>query len=248
MSRAELADAVSQTPSARRADLACDDKRVAEWENGQSRWPRPKYRLALHELTGRDPRDPGIHPAAIPCCIPFPKTRPASQPTPAPAAARAGTTWCPHLSTGGNRSGLQTAAQPVLAACLWQGTLRGLRSRRWRGSPARAAGSCLGHPAPCRRHTSKAGWQCHGWSQVHEHLAPQQHPGPVRPACTPPGASVPAPRIDGRAASTFSSAREQRLAARPRRHAPGPGPSRRRGTLRSRSVPRRRLAVEIRYD
>jgi transcriptional regulator with XRE-family HTH domain len=115
MSRAELADALSQTPSARRADLACDEKRISDWENGQARWPRLKYRLALRELTGRDPQSLGFIPP-----------RRASTPTPqAPARAAAN----PGNGHGAGRhhavssptapeaavTGTQTAAQPVLA-------------------------------------------------------------------------------------------------------------------------------------
>lgn len=62
MTRAEMADALSRTPGAVRDRLICDEKRIGKWESGEVLWPRPEYRRALHDLTGRDAESLGFIP------------------------------------------------------------------------------------------------------------------------------------------------------------------------------------------
>jgi transcriptional regulator with XRE-family HTH domain len=77
LSRAAMAIALNQTSSALQEHLLCDEKRIAEWEAGHTRWPAPKYERALCELTTCDLQSLGFLPPS-----------PASE-TPARAAANA---------------------------------------------------------------------------------------------------------------------------------------------------------------
>ena len=54
MTRAQMAEALTLTPSALQENLLPDAKLITSWEAGETRWPSPKYRRALHDLTGRD--------------------------------------------------------------------------------------------------------------------------------------------------------------------------------------------------
>lgn len=60
MTRVEMADALNRTAAAERDGLICDDKRISKWESGEVLWPRPEYRRALGELTGRDAESLGF--------------------------------------------------------------------------------------------------------------------------------------------------------------------------------------------
>jgi hypothetical protein len=70
--------------------LVCTAKLIAKWENGETRWPSPRYRDALLQLTGRQPdalgftaptaRRPSARPAA-------PAAGPTSSPGQPPAEA-----------------------------------------------------------------------------------------------------------------------------------------------------------------
>jgi len=62
LTRAEMADALNATSAGREVHLECDEKRIAKWETGEVGWPRPLYRRALKELTGRDAEDLGFNP------------------------------------------------------------------------------------------------------------------------------------------------------------------------------------------
>jgi tetratricopeptide (TPR) repeat protein len=62
LTRVEMASALNQTATGREARLNCDEKRLARWETGEVLWPHAIYRLALHELTGRDAEDLGFLP------------------------------------------------------------------------------------------------------------------------------------------------------------------------------------------
>jgi tetratricopeptide (TPR) repeat protein len=62
MTRVEMADALNRTPAAEQATLICDDKRISKWESGDVLWPRPEYRRALQDLTGRDAESLGFIP------------------------------------------------------------------------------------------------------------------------------------------------------------------------------------------
>jgi transcriptional regulator with XRE-family HTH domain len=62
MTRANMADALNQTPTAVRDGLTCDEKRISKWESGEVMWPRPEYRRALLDLTGRDAESLGFNP------------------------------------------------------------------------------------------------------------------------------------------------------------------------------------------
>jgi tetratricopeptide (TPR) repeat protein len=60
MTRAEMAEALVRTPTGQAESLTCDEKRIQKWEGGLVDWPRPEYRRALHELTGRDAESLGF--------------------------------------------------------------------------------------------------------------------------------------------------------------------------------------------
>ncbi|GAA5047983.1 transcriptional regulator with XRE-family HTH domain [Thermocatellispora tengchongensis] len=62
LSRAEMAKMVNLTRSGIRHGLTCDEERIRRWEAGEVSWPREPYRLALAELTHRDPEDLGFAP------------------------------------------------------------------------------------------------------------------------------------------------------------------------------------------
>ena len=62
LSRGEMAKMINLTASGIRYRLACDEERVRRWEAGEVSWPREPYRLALRELTHRDPEDLGFSP------------------------------------------------------------------------------------------------------------------------------------------------------------------------------------------
>jgi transcriptional regulator with XRE-family HTH domain len=62
LTRAEMADRLSRTPTAERRNLVCDEKRIGKWELGEVLWPRPEYRAALQELTGKDAEALGFIP------------------------------------------------------------------------------------------------------------------------------------------------------------------------------------------
>jgi transcriptional regulator with XRE-family HTH domain len=54
LTRAQMADALNNTPTAvhHYITLRCHPTLIAKWETGQIRWPSPRYRRALHDLTG----------------------------------------------------------------------------------------------------------------------------------------------------------------------------------------------------
>jgi transcriptional regulator with XRE-family HTH domain len=89
LSQSQMAQQLSATPTAQLHQLNCDQKLIWAWEHGRVTWPTPRYRQALHELTGHTAEALGFIP-------PPPRTRPAStarrpQPgpgTPPPALAR----------------------------------------------------------------------------------------------------------------------------------------------------------------
>ncbi|MFF5210861.1 helix-turn-helix domain-containing protein [Streptosporangium sp. NPDC000396] len=62
LSRGEMAKMLNLTASGIKYHLACDEERVRRWEAGEVSWPREPYRLALRELTHRDPEDLGFVP------------------------------------------------------------------------------------------------------------------------------------------------------------------------------------------
>src|SRR6266702_1229269 len=62
MTRAEMADALNQTPAAGHDGFRCNENRISKWESGEVLWPRVEYRRALHELTGRDAESLGFLP------------------------------------------------------------------------------------------------------------------------------------------------------------------------------------------
>ncbi len=62
LTRPEMADRLNATQAAGRDGLFCDEKRIAKWESGEVLWPRPEYRRALQELTGRDAEALGFIP------------------------------------------------------------------------------------------------------------------------------------------------------------------------------------------
>ena len=60
LTRAELVDAISRSPSGRAKNLFCDEERVRRWEAGEVLWPSAEYRKALQEVTGLNPQDLGF--------------------------------------------------------------------------------------------------------------------------------------------------------------------------------------------
>jgi hypothetical protein len=62
LTRVALADALNDTPTGEREAFLCDGKIIHAWETGRTRWPSPRYRQALRELTGRDPQALGFTP------------------------------------------------------------------------------------------------------------------------------------------------------------------------------------------
>jgi tetratricopeptide (TPR) repeat protein len=62
LTRAEMAEGLNRTPSAEAKKLVSDEKRISKWESGEVLWPRPEYRRALYELTGRDAESLGFIP------------------------------------------------------------------------------------------------------------------------------------------------------------------------------------------
>jgi hypothetical protein len=57
-----MAGRLNGTRTAQQAGVFCDEKRIAKWESGEVLWPRPEYRRALQELTGRDVESLGFLP------------------------------------------------------------------------------------------------------------------------------------------------------------------------------------------
>jgi transcriptional regulator with XRE-family HTH domain len=55
LTRQQMAEAVNATAAARDRQLVCTAKLIAQWESGETRWPSPRYRDALLQLTGRQP-------------------------------------------------------------------------------------------------------------------------------------------------------------------------------------------------
>jgi hypothetical protein len=86
----QMADTVNGTAAAQQGLLVCSAKLIATWESGETRWPSPRYRDALRQLTGCQPdalgftaptaRRPSAHPAA-------PAAGPASNPGHPPSDA-----------------------------------------------------------------------------------------------------------------------------------------------------------------
>lgn len=62
LTRAEMAKMVNLSKNGIKHNLACDEERVRRWETGEVTWPREPYRLALAEVTHRDPEDLGFAP------------------------------------------------------------------------------------------------------------------------------------------------------------------------------------------
>jgi hypothetical protein len=62
MTRRQMAEALTLTPSALEENLLPDTKLITSWETGETRWPSPMYRRALQDLTGRDAASLGFLP------------------------------------------------------------------------------------------------------------------------------------------------------------------------------------------
>jgi hypothetical protein len=62
MTRPELADAITRSPTGRARRLFCDEERIRRWEAGEVHWPSANYRKALQEVTQRDPQELGFLP------------------------------------------------------------------------------------------------------------------------------------------------------------------------------------------
>lgn len=77
MTRAQMADALNNTPAGQFHVLNASATLIARWESGRIRCPSTRYQRALHNLTGRDPATLGF-------TTPTPPTQenPASTPTP----------------------------------------------------------------------------------------------------------------------------------------------------------------------
>jgi transcriptional regulator with XRE-family HTH domain len=74
----QMADAVTSTQAAQQGRLTCSAKLIAQWESGETRWPSPRYRDALRQLTGRQP-------SALGFTAPTTRRPSAGPATPAPA-------------------------------------------------------------------------------------------------------------------------------------------------------------------
>ena len=60
LNRAQMAEKLNATPIGVAQRLACDEERIRRWEAGEVRWPRTEYRLALTQLTGKEPEELGF--------------------------------------------------------------------------------------------------------------------------------------------------------------------------------------------
>src|ERR1700727_682141 len=74
LSQAQMACHLNATPAAQHHHLACDQKLIWTWEHGRVTWPSPRYRQALHELTGHTAQALGFTPPPPP--PPTPPTPP----------------------------------------------------------------------------------------------------------------------------------------------------------------------------
>lgn len=62
MTRAQMAEALTRTPTGDKEGLRADEERVRRWEVGEVPWPSALYRKALSELTGDRPEALGFVP------------------------------------------------------------------------------------------------------------------------------------------------------------------------------------------
>lgn len=60
LNRAQMAEKINATPIGLAQRLTCDEERIRRWEAGEVKWPRTEYRLALTQLTGKEPEDLGF--------------------------------------------------------------------------------------------------------------------------------------------------------------------------------------------
>jgi hypothetical protein len=60
MSRGQLADAISSSPTGQARNIFCDEERIRRWESGEVLWPSKDYRKALEEVTQHTPEELGF--------------------------------------------------------------------------------------------------------------------------------------------------------------------------------------------
>ncbi|GAA4952623.1 transcriptional regulator with XRE-family HTH domain [Nonomuraea thailandensis] len=60
LNRAQMAEKINTTPIGLAQRLTCDEERIRRWEAGEVKWPRAEYRLALTQLTGKEPEGLGF--------------------------------------------------------------------------------------------------------------------------------------------------------------------------------------------
>lgn len=62
LTRAQMAEALNNTPTRHDRILQCSPGLIARWESGSIPWPSRKYQAALHDLTGHYPASLGFTP------------------------------------------------------------------------------------------------------------------------------------------------------------------------------------------